>query len=97
MFSTGWTSGISSTCKARDFSSICKSSDILPPVFTGVHVDRSLVFYVMFCRSLFVLLSFFFFLVIVLSVLRFTDSNYPFVSSINSLYYFNSVNVLYPL
>ena len=33
------------------------------PVFSGVHVTRSLVFYVMFCRSLF------FLLVIVLSVL----------------------------
>jgi hypothetical protein len=31
----------------------------------------------MFCRSLFVILSFFF-LAIVLSVLRFMDSNYPF-------------------
>ena len=59
MFSTGWTSGISSTCRTRDFSSICKSSGILSPVFTGVHVARSLVFYVLFYRSLFVLLSFF--------------------------------------
>ena len=31
-----------------------------PPVFSGVRVTRSLVLYVMFCRSLFVLLSFFF-------------------------------------
>jgi hypothetical protein len=30
------------------------------PVFSGVHVARSLVFCVMFCRWLFVLLSFFF-------------------------------------
>ena len=30
------------------------------PVFSGSRVDRSQVFYVMFCRSLFVLLSFFF-------------------------------------
>jgi hypothetical protein len=36
-----------------------------PPVFSGVHVTRSLVLYVMFCRSLFVL----FLLPIVLSVL----------------------------
>jgi hypothetical protein len=35
-----------------------------PPVFRGVHVARSLVFYVMFCRSLFALLL----LAIVLSV-----------------------------
>ena len=32
-----------------------------PPVFCGVRVTRSLVFCVMFCRSLFVLLYFFFF------------------------------------
>jgi hypothetical protein len=31
-----------------------------PQVFSGVHVARSLVFCVMFCRSLYVLLSFFF-------------------------------------
>jgi hypothetical protein len=31
-----------------------------PPVFSGVRVARSLIFYVMFCRSLFVLFSFFF-------------------------------------
>jgi hypothetical protein len=31
-----------------------------PPVFSGVCVTRSLVFWVMFCRSLFVLLTFFF-------------------------------------
>ena len=31
-----------------------------PPVFSVVHVTRSLVFFVMFCRSLFVLLYFFF-------------------------------------
>ena len=45
-----------------------------PPVFSGVRVTRSLVL-CMFCRLLFVLLSF---LAIVLSVLRFTDSYYPF-------------------
>jgi hypothetical protein len=45
------------------------------PVFSGVRVARSLVFYVMFCRSMFVL----FLLAIVLSVLlRFTFSDYPF-------------------
>jgi hypothetical protein len=31
------------------------------PFFSGVHVTRSIVFCVMFCRSSFVLLSFFFF------------------------------------
>ena len=44
-----------------------------PPVFKGVHVVHFLVFCVVFCRSLFVLLTF------VLSVfLRCTDSDYTF-------------------
>ena len=48
------------------------------PVFCGFpRVARSSVFCVMFCRSSFVLL-YFFLLVIVLSVLRFTDFDYPF-------------------
>ena len=42
-----------------------------PPGFNGVRFARSLVFWVLICRSLFVL----FLLVIVLSVLRFTDSD----------------------
>ena len=46
----------------------------LPSVFRGVRVARSLVFYVVFCRLLFVL----FLLTIVLYVLRFTASDYPF-------------------
>jgi hypothetical protein len=70
------------------------------PVFSGVGVTRSLVFCVMFCRSLLVLLYFFFWslcclsfdlrilitslwylVAIVLSFLRFTDSDYlPLVS-----------------
>ena len=45
-----------------------------PPVFSGVHVTWSLFFFVMFCRSLFVL----FLLAIVWSFLRFTASDYPF-------------------
>jgi hypothetical protein len=45
-----------------------------PPVFSEVRVPRSLVLCVMFCRSFFVP----FHLAIVLSVLRFTGSNYPF-------------------
>ena len=44
-----------------------------PQIFIGVRVTRSLVWYVMFCRSLFVLFR----LAIVLSVLWFTDSDYP--------------------
>jgi len=43
-----------------------------PGVFSGVRVTRSFVLYVVFCRSVFVLLA------IVLSVLRYTDSDYPF-------------------
>ena len=44
------------------------------PNFSWVRVARSLVFCVVFCRSLLVL----FLLAIVLSVRRFTDSDYPF-------------------
>jgi len=44
------------------------------PVFSGVRVARSLVLCEMFCRSLFVLLVF----AIVLSVLQFKVSDYPF-------------------
>jgi len=45
------------------------------PGFSGVYVSRSLVFCVVFCRSLFVL----FLLPIVLSVLlQFSASDYPF-------------------
>ena len=47
-----------------------------PPVFSVNPIARSCVYCVMFCRSLFVLCLFC--LVIVLSVLRFTDSDYPF-------------------
>jgi len=47
------------------------------PVFIGVRVARSLVFCVMFCRSLFVLLFFFFSPLCCL----FTSSGYPLVSS----------------
>ena len=47
-----------------------------PPVFSVNHIARSFVYCVVFCRSLFVLCLFC--LVIVLSVLRFTDSDYPF-------------------
>ena len=46
----------------------------LNPSFCGVHGAWSLVFCVVFCRSLFL----FFFFSIVLSVLWFTDSDYPF-------------------
>ena len=49
-----------------------------PPVFSGVRVTRSLVFCVVFCRSLCVCPVVLFLSVIGLSVLRFTDSVYPF-------------------
>ena len=35
-----------------------RSTCVHPPDFSGVHVAQSLVFFVVFCRSLFVLLSF---------------------------------------
>ena len=51
---------------------------ILSPVFSGIR-DRSLVFCVMLCRSLFFNLSFFFIWPLcLLSVLRFADSDYPY-------------------
>ena len=45
-----------------------------PPVCSGVRVTRSLVLCEVVCRSLLVLLHF----AVVLSVFRFTDSDYPF-------------------
>jgi hypothetical protein len=50
---------------------------ISTPVFSGVHIALFLVFCVVFCRSMFVLF-YFFPLAIVLSVLRFTPSDYLF-------------------
>ena len=47
--------------------------------FSGVRVARSLAFYVVFCRSLFVL---FIFAIVLSGLLRFTDSDYhPLVYS----------------
>ena len=48
-----------------------------PPVVSEFHVAQSSVFCAVFCRSLFVL-SFLFLLAIVLSVLLFKSSDYPF-------------------
>ena len=56
--------GVANPSGAHDFT----------PVFSGVRVARSLVLCEMFCRSLFVLLVF----AIVLSVLQFKVSDYPF-------------------
>ena len=50
-----------------------------PPVFSGIRVDQSIVFYVVFRRSLLVHLSISI-LAIELSVLRITDSDNPLVS-----------------
>jgi hypothetical protein len=61
---TGATSGAGTVYPSREAE--------FTPVFSGVRVTPSLIIFAMFCRSLFVLL------VIVLSVLRFTDSDYPF-------------------
>ena len=51
-------------------------------VFSGVHVTQSLVFYVMFCRSLFVLFPFFWPLCC-LVLLWFRDTDYPFGHSLS--------------
>jgi hypothetical protein len=60
--------------------------------FLGVHVARSFVFYVVFCRSLFLYL-FFFPLAIVMSVLQFTASYYRLLVSSN-LFFYLTVNWL---
>ena len=48
----------------------------LSAVFSGVRVAKSLVFCVIFCRSLFILLFFFFWPLCCLSFLQFTTSDY---------------------
>jgi len=48
------------------------------PDFSGVCVARSAVFCVVFCRSLFVPLSFFLLTIVVSVLLRFVDSDYLF-------------------
>ena len=64
-----------------------------PPMLSGVCITRSLVLCVMFCRSLFVFL-YFFFLPIVLSVLRLRIPITPLVSS-NSSYTWVSPQIQY--
>ena len=63
---------------------ICRAGTAYPswapdftPVFSGVHIARSLVFCEIFCRTLFVLLSFFFRPLCCLSLFN-SVSNYPF-------------------
>ena len=65
---TGATSGAGTAILPERLSS--------PPVFSGVRVTRSLDLCVMFCRSLFVLLSLFSWPLC--GLLRFTDYDYPF-------------------
>jgi hypothetical protein len=67
---TGATCGAGTACLPEHLSS--------PPVFSGVRITRSLVFSVVFCISLFVLLSFFFWPIVLSVLLRFTASNYSF-------------------
>ena len=79
-----------------------------PPVFSGVCVARSLVFYihVVFCRSLFVLLSFFFWpltlcclsffdLRILITPLVFSNSSCTLYIVHVHLLYFNWINNMY--
>jgi hypothetical protein len=62
-----------------------RNTCVYPWCFSGVRVIWSLVLSVMFCRSLFVLLSFLFWPCVVFSVLlRFTDSDYRL--SVNKLF-----------
>jgi hypothetical protein len=58
---------------------MCSSS-----VFSGVRVARSLAFSVVFCRSLFVLLSFILLAILLTIPFWFTYSDYPLVSSNSS-------------
>ena len=55
----------------------------LPPVFVGVRATQSLVLCVSFCRSLFVLVSFFFVLSV---VLQFTAADYMYLFGIFKLF-----------
>ena len=66
-----------------------------PPGFSGVRVTRSLVFCVVFCRSLFVLLSFFFRPLCCLSFLGLRILISPLVSSNSSCQY--NVSLVYCL
>ena len=65
--------------------SLCKMR-----VFSGVRVARSLVFCVMFCRSLFVILTFFFWPVCCLFFSDLRNLSTPLVSSNFSFRFFSS-------
>ena len=76
----------------RNMGAICRAGTAYPswapdftPVFNGVHIARSLVFCEIFCRTLFVLLSFFFRPLCCLSLFNSQFLITPLVSS-NSSY-----------
>jgi hypothetical protein len=78
------------TCGARN---ACPSREPeFTPGFFWVRITRSSVFWVLVCTPLFVLL-YFFFCPFVLSVLRFTASDYPF--DIFKLFFLSSADYLY--
>jgi hypothetical protein len=62
-------------------------------IFSGVHVTRSLVVCVCFVDRCLSFCTFFF--AIVLSVLGFTDSDYPFGITIFKLFFLSPINKLY--
>jgi len=70
---TGASSGIGTT-----YPSGSHMSSLRTPVFSGIRVAWSLVFCVVFCRSLFVPVSSFVLATVLSVLLRFTDSDYPF-------------------
>ena len=67
-----------------------------PPVLSQVHIAHLFLFCVMFCQPFFVCSSIFR-SAIVLSVLRFTASDYPIVSSNVFIYYYCKLNDDYHL
>ena len=62
-------------------------NECITEIFPGnqYFIIQYLVFYVVFCRSLFVILSFFLLAIVLSVLLQFRDSDYPFVS-LNSSY-----------
>ena len=72
----------------------CPSS---PPIFSEVGVDQYLVFHQVFCRSLFVFLSFFLVAILLSVLIRFTASDYTFGISQNFSQLGNSFQVPFKL
>jgi hypothetical protein len=71
MFVSPYSNRTGVTCEAGTANH--SGAHVFIPVFSGVRLTRSLVFYVKFCRSLFVLFAIMFYI-----LLRFATSNYPF-------------------